>query len=205
VGRGDRRTGGRLRLPLLLRLGSSSPLRVERVEHEELRRQLAALAAGDRDAFHPVFVRLWPIVRAFASRQLPPGDAEDAAQQALIKVFGRASGYDANRDALTWVLTITAYEIKTLRRQRQRRREQVELDAVRQSAPGPTPEQLAVDRNLELALDSVLATLPEQDAATLRAYAWGTPPDVAPATFRKRAQRALARLRSAWRRRHGRG
>jgi RNA polymerase sigma-70 factor, ECF subfamily len=178
---------------------------VERAEREELRRQLAALAAGDRDAFHPVFVCLWPIVRAFASRQLPPGDAEDAAQQALIKAFGRASSYDPGRDPLTWVLTITAYEIKTSRRQRLRRREDAEYDAEQQSAPGPTPEQSAVDRDLGLALDSVLATLPAQDAATLRAYAWGTPPDVAPATFRKRAQRALARLRTAWRRTHGRG
>jgi RNA polymerase sigma factor (sigma-70 family) len=170
---------------------------VERAEREELRRQLAALAAGDRDAFHPVFVRLWPVVRAFASRQLPSADAEDAAQQALIKVFGRASSYDPGRDPLTWALTITAYEIKTSRRQRQRRREDGAQEAEEQAAPGPTPEQWTVDRDLELALDSVLATLPEQDAGTLRAYAWGTPRDVAPATFRKRAQRALARLKTA--------
>ena len=52
-------------------------------------------------------------------------------------------------------------------------------------------------------LDRALASLSPGDAATLLAYARGEPPDLPGATFRKRVERALARLRSRWRIDHG--
>jgi len=69
---------------------------------------MTALAAGDRHAFHPVFVSLWPLLKSFTSRHLPAADAEDAAQQALLNVLSRATEYEPERDALPWVLGIAA-------------------------------------------------------------------------------------------------
>ena len=176
---------------------------MDRARREALQRDLARLADGDRDAFHPVFVCLWPLLRGFVGRYLPAEDAEDAAQEALVKVFARAAAFDPRRDALSWTLGIAAYEIKTARRRRQRRREDgeplVEIGDGRAS-----PEALAIARQREEAVEAALALLDPADAATLRAYATENPPPVSGATFRKRVQRALARLRVAWRIDHGR-
>jgi RNA polymerase sigma-70 factor, ECF subfamily len=150
-----------------------------------------------------VFVCLWPLLRGFVGRYLPPEDAEDAAQEALVKVFARAALFDPTRDALSWALGIAAYEIKTARRRRQRRREEGEPPvALPDGAAGP--EALAIACQRGDAIEAVLASLDPADAATLRAYASGAPPPVSGATFRKRVQRALARLRVAWRISHGR-
>ena len=166
---------------------------------------MTALAAGDRQAFHPVFVSLWPLLKAFTSRHLPPADAEDAAQQALVNVMSRATEYDPERDALPWALGIAAYEIRTARRKRQRRREEraVAEELVGRAAAGASPEDLALARDLESALEEALRDLPESDRETLLLHARGERPDVAGATFRKRVERALSRLRGAWRQKHG--
>lgn len=173
---------------------------MEREEQEELRLQLTALRDGNRDAFHPVFVRLWPLLSGFTARHLPAEDSEDAAQQALLNVFSRATEYDPARAALPWVLGIASYEIKTARKKRQRRREQDPGPEIFESRPaaGPSPEELLLERDLELALESALGALRPQDADTLRSYARSELPEIAAATFRKRVQRALVRLRSAW-------
>ena len=176
---------------------------MDRARRDVLQRDLARLADGDREAFHPVFVCLWPLLRGFAGRYLPGPDAEDAAQEALVKVFARAAVFDARRDALSWTLGIAAYEIKTVRRRRQRRREDGE-PCVETGDGRADPEALAMAREREQAVEAALALLEPTDAATLRAYAAGDPPPLSGATFRKRVQRALARLRLAWRIDHGR-
>src|SRR5262245_2756029 len=89
-----------------------------------LQQDFTRLAGGDREAFNAVFTALRPLLRRFALRALPEADADDAAQEALVKVFFRASEFDPHRDALSWVLGIAAYEMKTARRRRQRRREE---------------------------------------------------------------------------------
>lgn len=176
---------------------------MDRVQRDALQRDLARLADGDRDAFHPVFVCLWPLLRGFVGRYLPPEDADDAAQEALVKVFARAALFDPTRDALSWALGIAAYEIKTARRRRQRRREDGEPPVETPDAAAG-PEALAIARQATDAIEAVLASIDPADAATLRAYASGAAPPVRGATFRKRVQRALARLRVAWRISHGR-
>jgi RNA polymerase sigma-70 factor (ECF subfamily) len=180
---------------------------VDRVQREALQRDLARLADGDRDAFHPVFVRLWPLVRGFVGRHVPPGEADDAAQEALVKVFARAAQFDPQRDALTWALTLAAYEIKTIRRRHLRRREAARPadDVLAGTAdPAAGPEEIAMRRQREDAVAAALALLRPEDEATLRAYMTEEPPDVPGATFRKRVQRALLRLRTLWSTSHGR-
>src|SRR5207253_97157 len=119
-----------------------------------LQREMCRLADGDRAAFEPVFAALWPVLRAFAARALPvPAEAEDAAQCALIKVFSRAAEFDASREALPWALGIAAYECRTLRKARSRRRE--ELRAPPEPADERTAEDAAIERDLAAGADRV--------------------------------------------------
>lgn len=163
---------------------------------------MARLADGDRTAFDPVYEAVWPLFRGLAARMLDdPADADDAAQQALINVFSRASEFDSGRDALPWLLGIAAWECRTVRNKRARRREGP-LDGI---APTVAATEAAlVERDLLKALDALVLTLRPDDVATLRvALGRAERPDLPPATWRKRLERSLARLREQWRDRHG--
>lgn len=174
---------------------------MERHERSELQRSLSRLADGDRAAFRPVFDLAWPRVREVAARMMPDAaDAEDAAQSALCKLFERASEFDPARDALAWIVGIVSYECLTLRRKRTRRRERPGdgLAAVADATRGA--EEALIARELETVALAVVGTLRDEDRATLRVAFFGEGArSVAPATFRKRLERALGRLRAAWR------
>ena len=60
-------------------------------ERKLLQERMAELADGNRNAFDDVYALVWPLVRGFVGRHLRPAEAEDAAQEALIRVFARAS------------------------------------------------------------------------------------------------------------------
>jgi RNA polymerase sigma-70 factor, ECF subfamily len=174
---------------------------VEPAERRRLNELVARLADGDREAFHPVFLSLAPLLRRFARQRLTAEEAEDVAQEALVKLFAQAARFDRSRDALAWALGIAAWEIRTVLRKRQRRREQA-LDApTLESRPdrAPTPEDTAIARSQDAALEDALRTLSPRDQEALRAYACeertlGVPP----ATFRKRVERGLTRLRRSF-------
>ena len=161
---------------------------------------MTRLADGDRAAMTPVFAVVWPIVQRFAARALGDPDADDVAQEALVRVFARAVDFDRERDALAWILAITMWEVRTARKRRQRRRE----DHVAADIAAPrTPEDDLVEHELSAALDDLIAELSPDDARTLRQALSGQRADVAPATFRKRVSRAVGRLRLLWRSKHG--
>ncbi len=113
---------------------------------------MSRLADGDRSACDPTFELLWPVVRRFADRALAGApEAEDAAQDVILKVFGRVAQYDASRSALPWVLSIAAYECKTYR-QRQRRNKVVTGVDCDVAVGSLDPEQAAITNDLETAL-----------------------------------------------------
>jgi RNA polymerase sigma-70 factor (ECF subfamily) len=176
---------------------------LEPAERLALNAAMARLAEGDRSAFSVVFDTLWPLLSGFAKRLSPNrSDAEDAAQQALLKIFEHAHRYDPTQDVAAWALAITANECHAVFRKRRRAEP---LDAASQTlpAPGASPEVAVIERDtIELAAE-VLGTLRAEDAATLSAAWRGERPAIAPTTFRKRVQRATERLRAAWRSRHG--
>jgi RNA polymerase sigma-70 factor, ECF subfamily len=168
------------------------------VDRAQLDRWMADAADGDRAAVEPLFHALRPVVTGYAERVL--GDralADDVAQEALIKLFGQLARYDRSRDALTWTLTIATWECRTARRARSRRGE---ISAVVERATEPDDPQLvraALAVLAELAprdIEVIAASILDDDAARA---------GLAPATFRKRLERALARLRLSWRSRHG--
>jgi RNA polymerase sigma-70 factor (ECF subfamily) len=163
---------------------------------------MARLADGDREAFAPLFDALWPVVQGFAGRVLgSDADADDVAQRAFVSVFSRASEYDPARDAVAWALGIASWECRTARRRAQRRRETDEPAEI--VATTPSPEEAVITADILRAFDAVAGTLTAEDRAALGIDDDATTNDVAPATLRKRRQRALVRLRHAWSRLHG--
>jgi RNA polymerase sigma-70 factor (ECF subfamily) len=163
---------------------------------------MARLAAGDRSAIPPAYEVLWPLVRRFSMRALAgSADAEDVAQQALLKVFDRVADFDPKRDALPWVLAIAACECQTARRRTWRRREHAGLEPALVLAAPDDPEGEVMGRELEAAVRDAVGELAPGDAAIVRSAM----ADVGGmgATMRKRLSRALARLRILWRTKHG--
>jgi len=176
---------------------------VTRLEKRDLEALVLRLADGDRSAFDPLYDALWPVVQSLTQRMLRGSpEAQDAAQEAMLKVFARASHFEPGRDVKTWVLAVTAYECKTLRQRSRRRREQhTPLDTrVDEHA---SPEDAVIAEDLKAAAQEVLGTLSPHDIEALGAVMSGERPELSPTTFRKRLERAVKRLRTAWSSRHG--
>jgi RNA polymerase sigma-70 factor (ECF subfamily) len=161
------------------------------------------LADGDRAAFRPVFELLWGPVVSFCRGVLRnEGDAADGAQQAMTKIFERASDYDPTRPALPWALAIAGWECRTIQRRRVRRRE-VPEDAAPEPSQGASSEDEAAQRELYAGALAAMGALSQEDQDVLRATYWEIAASVSGATLRKRRERALARLRKAFRRLYG--
>ena len=159
---------------------------------------VARLAGGDRAAFDPVFRMLWPKALRLCQGMLKnDADAADAAQQALEKVLERASGYDKKRPALPWALAIAAWECRTVLRRKSRRRE-VGEDMAPDVPVAASDVAFEVLELVQKALE-VMGELSESDRETLIATFQDEAASVAGATFRKRRERALNRLRAAFR------
>jgi RNA polymerase sigma-70 factor (ECF subfamily) len=174
-------------------------------QRRELQDLLARLADGDRAAFPPAFTLLWPVTRNFARSFLrDDAGAEDAAQQALLRVFLHAGEFDPSRPALPWVIGIVANECRTIRRKTQRRREGPLAEAETQADSAASPEEEAARRDLERTAFIALDGLRPGDVEAVLAHVGAAPrPALPAATFRKRLERALKRLRRAWSERHG--
>jgi RNA polymerase sigma-70 factor, ECF subfamily len=167
-------------------------------QRQRVHRAIVRLADGDREAFGCVFEELWPAFLSFARRAMP-GDpnAEDLAQQALLKVFSRISEFETDRDGVAWAFGIAANEVRTQRKRLQRRREVGDaLDSLPDRAR--SPEQVVLDEDLNRALNVVLGQLSASDRAVLAPD--GEQPTSGPigTAGRKRRQRALDRLRALW-------
>lgn len=150
------------------------------------------LADGDRSAFDVVYDGARPAVVRVCTRILGAGpDAEDASQDALVKVMARLGDYDPHRGpAMGWILTTAAWEARTHRRRRERRREGP------LEGEGPQAEP-TTDAEVAHELRTLAERLEPRDCEVVLAALGDQPrPQVPPATYRKRLQRALERLRA---------
>jgi RNA polymerase sigma factor (sigma-70 family) len=174
----------------------------------EIDRQMALLADGDRSAIEPLFRALWPIIRASCKRALgDDADADDAAQQAMEKIFNEASRYDRSRRALPWAFAIASWECRTVRQRRRRARTVTLETADDVTSQGMTPEDAAIVTESVDAAEALLGTLSTVDRQVLRqtfADEVRERASTSGPTFRKRRERALHRLRDAWRKVYGR-
>jgi RNA polymerase sigma-70 factor (ECF subfamily) len=169
-------------------------------DEKELSSLIVRLAEGDRSAFSRLFELLWPRVHALCLSLLShPQDADDAAQQAMEKILTRATEYDRSRAATPWALGIAAWECRTLRRRTLRRREVSDDQLPQVEVEGRADDEL-IRRELETAAVAVLQDLSASDRAALVSAFWEEARSAASPAARKRRQRALERLRAAFRR-----
>ena len=172
---------------------------------ERLQQSMVALGRGDRSAFRPVFDGLWPLVLRFCHRMLgEPPLAEDAAQGALMKLLFHAPEFRPDGDVVAWALGAAAFECRSIRNRRARRAEHPadrELAAV--ALNEPSPEAALIEADLGAAVREVMHGLRPVDRETLEQVLAPSPSVARPPAFRKRLQRAIERLRLAWRDAHG--
>ena len=165
---------------------------------------MVRLANGDRRAVRPVFEALHPLVLRWCRHLLRnQADADDATQTTLEKLFFKVSDFDARGNALGWALALATAECRTLARKRLRRREASD-EALAVLGVESDAEAAVATEQLKVALREVLGSLKSEDVHTLLAWIEVEPrPAVPGPTFRKRLERAAARLRVAWRARYG--
>lgn len=173
------------------------------VDRNELNKYMERLVDGDRNAFDYVYAVSWPLVHRLALKTIGQGpDAEEVAQQSLMKVFSRASEFEKGRDALSWILGITSFECKTARQKVKRRKEDFHSEdrlALRADPKALAEEQLVL-KSLEDAIQDALEGLSPQDQETIKTAIHELDrPNIPGATFRKRLERAFDRLKDKWR------
>ncbi len=154
---------------------------------------MSRLAAGDREAFDPLFRALWPRALAAAGRRLEPHAAADAAQSAMLRLFSRAAEFRAGSPVLPWFYAVLANEVRAVGRAS---KAHAEIEAARGVTDGDDPEGLSVDRELREALARAIDSLDSASAEAIAALLGEKErPNIAEAAFRKRLSRAYAKLR----------
>ncbi len=171
----------------------------------KLDRDFVRLAEGDRDAIAEVFTVLRPILVSYCRRLLRgvEADGEDAAHAALEKIFSRAADYDPTRSALAWALTFATWECRTLATRRRRSREAPIEHAEGARDESASPETRATLDELYGAALEAMGTLTAGDREVLREAFWSEEKGPQSAASRKRKERAVGRLREAWRKLYG--
>lgn len=168
---------------------------------QELDVLMARLASGERAAFGRVFELLWgPVLRFCEGVLKNHADAADAAQEAMYKILERASDYDKTRPAMPWALAIAGWECRTVLRKHVRRKED---SHVVEAIASDNPQEQLIAHSLTNAAKTALGTLSELDQEVLLATFWDEVASVSGATLRKRRERAMDRLRNAFRRLYG--
>lgn len=171
-----------------------------RAPKASLTNALARLADGDRSAFDAVYAEAKPLVEQFVRRSLASGhgdfttDGDDIVQRTLIKLFEQCHRYDRDRSGGAWVITLAAFEVRSVLRDRRRARARHALPDERLMDPHESPEDRAAARELLLAAEAALGQLSELDRETLLASLSGDSDVIRGATFRKRLERASRRF-----------
>jgi RNA polymerase sigma factor (sigma-70 family) len=176
-----------------------------REDSKRLNLAMTRLAAGDRSAAREVFEGLWPTVHAFCVRHLSDSLAEDAAQRALVRVFEQAEEFDPEGDALAWALELALWECRTENRRLVRSRERLvgERRELERLAARVFPEAALELQVMRRPLHVAISSLPSPHRETLLALLTDEDPVTKPATWRKRKERALRRLKRVWKSLYG--
>lgn len=154
---------------------------------------MTRLAQGDRRAMDEVMRLVHPPVRALAGKWLlHDADADDVAQEVVVDLFRRAHEFEANRDALTWALTIGVWHCRTERKRRARRRHHGADGLDELSANDESVEDALVARATRGHFAEVLTTLSESERSTLDEVLSGASLSAA---MRKRKERMLTKLK----------
>jgi len=181
------------------------------VDDGELRRLASAAGDGDPAALTLVIDALRDDVYRLALRMLwHPEDAEDATQEALIRIMTRISSYRGEASLRTWAYRVAANHIRNWRQSRVEREnltfsrfgQQLEDGLADPEFSGPDAQLLAEEIKLGCTLGMLLCLERDDRLAYVLSDVFQIPSvdgayicDVSPSAFRKRASRARARLR----------
>ncbi len=158
---------------------------------------MSRLSQGEREAFDPLFRALYPRALRLARSKLAPDQATDAAQTVLMKVFARASDFEAGMPALPWFYAIASNELRTVLRRTATQGTRTVGEERADSVPGgDDPERALLEQELRASLERAVASLDEASAEAIACMMGDRVcPGVAPSAFRKRVSRAYAKLR----------
>lgn len=212
---GDHRVRDRL-APHRRRDAEAHPDHADARRHDDARKRteeggvdelVAAAVEGDRAALARLLEVLRPLVLRVCRARLrgrDHGEAEDAAQEALIAVLRSLPRYrDQGRGFLAWVHGIVVHKITDARRAAGRHPfEAIEPPETADSTPGP--EDLALHRETAARLRQVLDVLPprQRDIVVLRVAVGLSAAETAeavgssPGAVRVAQHRALSTLRT---------
>ena len=171
---------------------------------------LAAYAAGDAAAARELARRFLPRILGYARRMLQdPAEAEDVAQEAMLRLWRMAPGWrPGEAQVSTWLWRVAANLVTDRLR---RRRGGLDLEAVPEPEdPAPSALQVLQQADRAAALEAALAALPErQRQAVVLRHIEGLPnPEIARImgigveaveSLTARGKRALAALLSGQR------
>jgi RNA polymerase sigma factor (sigma-70 family) len=181
------------------------------VANEELRRLAFAAGEGDPAALSLVIDAVRDDVYRLALRMLwHPEDAEDATQEALIRIMTRIGSYRGDAAFGTWAYRVAANHILNWRQSRVEREnldfrrfgEQLHEGLAEPDPAGPDARLLAEEVKLGCTLGMLLCLDRDHRLAYVLSDVFGVPSvdaayicGIEPAAFRKRASRARGRLR----------
>ena len=126
---------------------------------------LLRVARGDEQALARLYDRLAPLAYGLALRiASDPGLAQDAVQDAFLRVWNRARVFDPDRgSARAWVLRIVRNAtIDQLRSREAKARAEQRAGERDCEAPPPQPDEFAIGAERAASLHAVLAELPPQ-------------------------------------------
>lgn len=143
---------------------------------------LAAFCAGDRDAARHLTQTYGPRAYAQAYRRLGhQGEAEDIAQEALVKLWHIAPKWQAGQARIsTWLYRVVDNLVIDLTRKKHRAT--TDIDAIAEPAStGPSSAQQMMRTHRLMALNEALETLPkaQRHAFELRHFEGQSNPDIA--------------------------
>lgn len=174
-------------------------------ERAALADALRRVGEGDRDALKLVYDRTAPKLYGICLRILSDrGDAEEALQDAFLKIWRNAGSFDPKRASpITWLATVTRN--RAVDRFRARRPLNTRpIDAASEVAGMDPPADSVIERDQEVAeLIACLKQLEQKDEALIRAafLQGSTYSELAErggiplGTVKSRIRRALAKLR----------
>lgn len=186
-----------------------------------LEQAVARAQDGDREALEQVVDAIRDDVYRLALRFLwHPEDAEDAAQEILVRVVTRLSSFAHRSSFSTWVYRVACNRLLTLRRQRAEARAMTPAEFAEDLGHGLSdapPPDYRVEQNMlleEVKIGCTLAMLLCLDRDQRIAYILGEilelehreaaeALDITPAAFRKRLSRARTTIRGLMRQRCG--